>query len=220
MGVLVDDLVTLGVNEPYRMFTSRAEYRLRLRQDNADQRLTEKGRALGLVDDERWSTYAAKKRALERGSAVLGEVVAVPGGDLAGAVTDATGEPIEKPVSLFEILKRPAIDVDRLVDVLRIRGIAVDARVVAQLEIDAKYEGYLRRQDEEIAKVKANEGVTLSPDFDYAGISGLSNELKDKLAARQPATIAQAARVPGVTPAALSLLLVHAKRDAGLRRRA
>ena len=220
MGVLVDDLVTLGVNEPYRMFTSRAEYRLRLRQDNADQRLTEKGRALGLVDDERWSTYAAKKRALERGSTVLGEVVAVPGGDLAGAVTDATGEPIEKPVSLFEILKRPAIDVDRLVDVLRIRGIAVDAQVVAQLEIDAKYEGYLRRQDEEIAKVKANEGVTLSPDFDYAGISGLSNELKDKLAARQPATIAQAARVPGVTPAALSLLLVHAKRDAGLRRRA
>ena len=220
MGVLVDDLVTLGVNEPYRMFTSRAEYRLRLRQDNADQRLTEKGRALGLVDDERWSTYAAKKRALERGSTVLGEVVAVPGGDLAGAVTDATGELIEKPVSLFEILKRPAIDVDRLVDVLRIRGIAVDAQVVAQLEIDAKYEGYLRRQDEEIAKVKANEGVTLSPDFDYAGISGLSNELKDKLAARQPATIAQAARVPGVTPAALSLLLVHAKRDAGLRRRA
>ena len=220
MGVLVDDLVTLGVNEPYRMFTSRAEYRLRLRQDNADQRLTEKGRALGLVDDERWSAYAAKKRALERGSAVLGEVVALPGSDLAGAVTDATGEPIEKPVSLFEILKRPAIDVDRLVDVLRIRGIAVDVRVVAQLEIDAKYEGYLRRQEEEIAKVKANEGVTLSPDFDYAGISGLSNELKDKLAARQPATIAQAARVPGVTPAALSLLLVHAKRDAGLRRRA
>ena len=220
MGVLVDDLVTLGVNEPYRMFTSRAEYRLRLRQDNADQRLTEKGRALALVDDERWSAYAAKKRALERGSAVLAEVVAVPGGDLADAVTDATGEPIEKPVSLFEILKRPAIDVDRLVDVLRARRIAVDAPVVAQLEIDAKYQGYLRRQDEEIAKVKANEGMTLNPDFDYAGIAGLSNELKDKLAARQPATIAQAARVPGVTPAALSLLLVHAKRDAGLRRRA
>ena len=218
MGVLVDDLVTLGVNEPYRMFTSRAEYRLRLRQDNADQRLTEKGRELGLVDDVRWSAYTARKRDLERGAAVLSGVVAVPGNDLAQAITTATGEPIERPVSLFEILKRPAIDVGDLAVVLRQRGIAVDGSVVAQLEIDAKYEGYLQRQDEEIARVKTHEDVALRPDFDYRGISGLSNELKDKLAARQPATIAQAARVPGVTPAALSLLLVHAKRDAGERR--
>ena len=218
--MLVDDLVTLGVTEPYRMFTSRAEYRLRLRQDNADQRLTEQGRALGLVDDARWSAYAGKKRELDRGSAVLAGVVAVPGNDLAGAIAEATGESIEKPVSLFEILKRPGIDVPALVGVLEDHGIAVDEPVVSQLEIDAKYQGYLQRQDEEIARVKANEGVVLRPDFDYRGISGLSNELKDKLAARQPATIAQAARVPGVTPAALSLLLVHAKRDAGERRRA
>ena len=220
IGVLVDDLVTLGVNEPYRMFTSRAEYRLRLRQDNADQRLTEKGRALGLVDDARWSAYAAKKRELERGAALLTGVVAVPGNDLAQAITEATGESIGKPVSLMEILKRPGIVVGGLVNVLRAHGIAVDEPVVAQLEIDTKYEGYLQRQDEEIARVKANEDVVLRPDFDYRGVSGLSNELKDKLAARQPATLAQAARVPGVTPAALSLLLVHAKRDAGEQRRA
>ena len=220
IGVLVDDLVTLGVTEPYRMFTSRAEYRLRLRQDNADQRLTEQGRTLGLVDDARWSAYTAKKRELERGAAVLAGVVAVPGNDLARAIAEATGESIEKPVSLFEVLKRPGIDVGALVGVLGAHGIAVDQPVVSQLEIDAKYQGYLQRQDEEIARVKANEEVALRPDFDYRGISGLSNELKDKLAARQPATIAQASRVPGVTPAALSLLLVHAKRDAGERRRA
>ena len=220
IGVLVDDLVTLGVTEPYRMFTSRAEYRLRLRQDNADRRLTEQGRALGLVDEARWSAYAAKKRELERAAAVLAGVVAVPGNGLARAIAEATGEPIEKPAPLFEILKRPGIDVGALVGVLEAHGIAVDEPVVSQLEIDAKYQGYLQRQDEEIARVRANEGVVLRPDFDYRGISGLSNELKDKLAARQPATIAQAARVPGVTPAALSLLLVHAKRDAGERRHA
>ncbi|MDE0192958.1 MAG: tRNA uridine-5-carboxymethylaminomethyl(34) synthesis enzyme MnmG [Gammaproteobacteria bacterium] len=220
IGVLVDDLVTLGVTEPYRMFTSRAEYRLRLRQDNADQRLTEQGRTLGLVDDARWSAYTAKKRELDRGAAVLAGVVAVPGNDLTRAIAEATGEPIEKPVSLFEMLKRPGIDAGALAGVLNAQGIAVDEPVISQLEIDAKYQGYLQRQDEEIARVRAHEEVALRPDFDYRGISGLSNELKDKLTARQPATIAQAARVPGVTPAALSLLLVHAKRDAGERRRA
>ena len=220
IGVLIDDLITLGVTEPYRMFTSRAEYRLRLRQDNADQRLTRQGRELGLVDDARWFAYTAKKRELDRGAAVLAGVVAVPGSDLARAVVEATAEPIEKPASMFEILKRPGIDVVALVGVLKAHGIAVDEPVVSQLEIEAKYQGYLQRQDEEIARVKANERVMLRPDFDYRAISGLSNELKDKLAARQPATIAQAARVPGVTPAALSLLLVHAKRDAGEQRRA
>lgn len=215
LGVLVDDLVNLGVTEPYRMFTSRAEYRLRLRQDNADRRLTEKGRELGLVDDVRWSAYASRKRELERGAAMLAEVVAVPGSDLASAVAEATGEPIERPVSLFEFLKRPGIDVNPLVAALRDHGIAVSESVVSQLEIDATYAGYMRRQDDEIARVKANEGVVLRPGFDYGGVAGLSTEIRDKLAARRPATIAQAARVPGVTPAALSLLLVHARRDAG-----
>ena len=220
IGVLVDDLVTLGVTEPYRMFTSRAEYRLRLRQDNADVRLTEKGRELGLVDDARWSAYSAKKRELERGATVLAEVMAVPGHDLAHAITAATGEPIDKPASLHEFLKRPGIDVCAMSQALADHGVQMNESVLAQLEIDAKYEGYVLRQDEEIARVKVNEQMALRADFDYRGISGLSNELKDKLTARRPATIAQAARVPGVTPAALSLLLVHAKRDAGEQRRA
>ena len=220
IGVLVDDLVTLGVTEPYRMFTSRAEYRLRLRQDNADVRLTEKGRELGLVDDTRWSAYSAKKRELDRGAAVLAEVMAVPGHDLAHAITAATGEPIDKPASLHEFLKRPGIDVSAVSQALADHGVQVNESVLAQLEIDAKYEGYVLRQDEEIARVKVNEQMALRADFDYRGISGLSNELKDKLTARRPATIAEAARVPGVTPAALSLLLVHAKRDAGEQRRA
>ena len=150
----------------------------------------------------------------------MAEVTAVPGNDLARAISEATGEPIDKPASLFELLKRPGMDVDALAPTLKDHGIAVDPAVLAQLEIDAKYEGYVLRQDEEIARMKANAQMVLRPGFDYRVISGLSNELKDKLEARQPATIAQAARVPGVTPAALSLLLVHAKRDAGEQRRA
>ena len=220
LGVLVDDLVTLGVTEPYRMFTSRAEYRLRLREDNADLRLTERGRSLGLVDDARWAAFSARKRELERGAAVLAEAVAVPGNDLALAIAATTGEAVDKPTSLYELLKRPGIDAGAVGEVLRAGGSKVDDAVLTQLETDAKYEGYVLRQDDEIARVKANERVPLRADFDYGAISGLSNELKDKLQARQPATIAQAARVPGVTPAALSLLVVHAKRDAGEQRRA
>ncbi len=220
LGVLVDDLVTLGVTEPYRMFTSRAEYRLRLREDNADLRLTERGRSLGLVDDARWAAFSARKRELERGAAVLAEAVAVPGNDLALAIAATTGEAVDKPASLYELLKRPGIDAGAVGEVLRAGGSKVDDAVLTQLETDAKYEGYVLRQDDEIARVKANERVPLRADFDYGAISGLSNELKDKLQARQPATIAQAARVPGVTPAALSLLVVHAKRDAGEQRRA
>ena len=220
LGVLVDDLVTLGVTEPYRMFTSRAEYRLRLREDNADLRLTERGRSLGLVDDARWAAFSARKRELERGAAVLAEAVAVPGNDLALAIAATTGEAVDKPASLYQLLKRPGIDAGAVGEVLRAGGSKVDDAVLTQLETDAKYEGYVLRQDDEIARVKANERVPLRADFDYGAISGLSNELKDKLQARQPATIAQAARVPGVTPAALSLLVVHAKRDAGEQRRA
>ena len=195
------------------MFTSRAEYRLRLRQDNADLRLTESGRALGLVDDRRWAVFQARKRELDRAAVLLGEAMAVPGNDLAQAVTQATGETVDKPASLRELLKRPGVDAQSLAGALASGRIAIDGPVLEQLEIDAKYEGYMRRQDEEIERVKANEEYALPRDFDYLSISGLSNELKDKLCERRPETIAQAARVPGVTPAALSLLLVHAKRD-------
>ena len=217
IGVLVDDLVTLGVTEPYRMFTSRAEYRLRLRQDNADLRLTPIGRSLGVVDDERWRVFSDRKRALKAGAERLAETVAAPGTDLARALETATGETIGKSTSLYELLKRPAIDAQAIATVL---GDSPDQDVLAQLEIEAKYAGYMQRQDDEIERVKDNENVALAADFDYARISGLSNELKEKLRTRAPATLAQAARVPGVTPAALSLLLVHAKRAEGERRRA
>ena len=212
LGVLVDDLVTLGVTEPYRMFTSRAEYRLRLRQDNADLRLTPKGRELGLVDDVRWQAFRARKDALRAGAARLAEAMVTPGGDLAGAVLNATGERIAQTVSVRDLLKRPGVDADALAPALEACGVGVAAEVLAQLAIDAKYEGYLARQDDEIAQVKENEDMPLPPAFDYAAISGLSNELTEKLRARKPANLAEAARVPGVTPAALSLLLVHAKR--------
>ena len=212
LGVLVDDLVTLGVTEPYRMFTSRAEYRLRLRQDNADLRLTPKGRELGLVTDERWRAFSTRKEALRAGAARLAETTVTPGGDLAGAVRQATGESVAKPVSVRELLKRPGVDADALAPALESGGVGVPAEVLAQLAIDAKYEGYLTRQDDEIALVKENEGMPLALGFDYDAISGLSNELKEKLRVRRPVNLAEAARVPGVTPAALSLLLVYAKR--------
>jgi len=216
IGVLVDDLVTLGVTEPYRMFTSRAEYRLRLREDNADLRLTPIGRSLGVVDDERWRVFSARKRDLETGAERLAETVAAPGTDLARALETATGETIGKSTSLYGLLKRPAIDAQAIAAALDDPP-APD--VLAQLEIEVKYAGYMQRQDDEIARVKDNENVALAADFDYARISGLSNELKEKLRTRAPATLAQAARVPGVTPAALSLLLVHAKRAEGERER-
>ena len=232
IGVLVDDLLNHGVTEPYRMFTSRAEYRLRLRQDNADLRLTPKGRELGLVDDERWRVFAARKQALELGKRRLAAAVAVPSGDLAQAIEAASGERITASTSLYDLLKRPAVNAKVVAEALATLDPAVNgvqgadetdavgdaglsAAVLAQLEIEAKYAGYMHRQDEEIARVKTNERLPLAADFDYQGISGLSNELKEKLRTRQPETIAQAARVPGVTPAALSLLLVHAKRAGG-----
>ena len=219
MGVLVDDLLNHGVTEPYRMFTSRAEYRLRLRQDNADLRLTPLGRELGLVDDERWRVFSARKRAVELGARRLAGTIAAPNSDLAQAIEAASGERIAASTSLYDLLKRPAVNADSVAAALAAQSEdAFDLGVLAQLEIDAKYAGYMRRQDDEIARVKTNERLPLAADFDYERISGLSNELKEKLRARRPASIAQAARVPGVTPAALSLLLVHAKREVGARR--
>ena len=219
LGVLVDDLVTLGVTEPYRMFTSRAEYRLRLRQDNADLRLTPAGRELGLVDDERWRAFAERQRQLRAGGQRLADAVATPGSELAAAIAQVAGVHVAGATSLRDLLKRPDVDGADVVAALAAVGAPPMAEeVVAQLAIEAKYEGYLQRQDDEIARVKAHEQMPLAADFDYAAISGLSGELKEKLGARRPASIAQAARVPGVTPAALSLLLVHAKRDAGALR--
>ena len=209
IGVLIDDLVTLGTNEPYRMFTSRAEYRLRLRQDNADTRLTPIGRELGLIEDDAWNAFGAKIDGRERAKKALAGERVRPGSVLAQAIEQVSGETIANEATLLELLRRPQITAATLTTI----GFERFAEALDDVEIEAKYAGYIARQDAEIDRVKAHERVVLGADFDFA-IEGLSNELREKLNALRPATLAHAARVPGVTPAALSLLLVHAKRHA------
>jgi tRNA uridine 5-carboxymethylaminomethyl modification enzyme len=216
LGVLVDDLINLGTNEPYRMFTSRAEFRLRLREDNADQRLTPTGRELGLVRDDRWRTYTVKTTALAALKKTFEHIHVNPGTDLAADLSAATGESIGKETPLLSFLKRPGVTVDKVVDALGDRIAAdVAADVLTQLEIETKYEGYIRRQEEEIEKIRRHEGIGLPVSLDYEEVSGLSRELAEKLSAAQPATLARASRIPGMTPAALSLLLVHARKYSG-----
>ena len=213
LGVLVDDLITLGTREPYRMFTSRAEYRLRLREDNADQRLTPVGRELGLVSGKRWQAFCRKRATLE---ALAGRVSAAhlhPGSELAAALGRVSGEAINRETSLAAFIRRPGVTLKPLAGILKERlGIDAPATVWEQLEIEIKYEGYIRRQDEEIERIRRHEGIELPLDMSYEAIPGLSRELSEKLAAARPATIARASRIPGMTPAALSLLLVHARR--------
>ena len=211
MGVLVDDLVNLGTNEPYRMFTSRAEYRLRLRQDNADLRLTPIGREMGLVDDRRWRAFEAKRESIRAATALLEAERVGPGTEVARALAARCGESVSKETNLLDLLKRPRVRASDIAAV--VPGLAAcSPEAVEQVEIQAKYDGYIKRQDEEIAKARAREEVVLPPDLDYAAISGLSNELKSKLSRARPATLARAARIPGVTPAALSLLRIFARR--------
>jgi tRNA uridine 5-carboxymethylaminomethyl modification enzyme len=214
LGVLVDDLVTRGVMEPYRMFTSRAEYRLQLREDNADLRLTEEGRRLGLVDDARWSAFARKRDAIERETARLRATWAHPRAAPEAVEAGILGQRLERECSLFDLLRRPEVSYRSLMQLPYAGGSTEDATVAEQVEINAKYAGYIARQREEVEHQLAQESVRLPADLDYASLRGLSKEVQQKLNAARPETIGQASRIQGVTPAAISLLLVYVKRRA------
>ncbi len=210
LGVLVDDLVTRGVSEPYRMFTSRAEYRLSLREDNADLRLTEIGRRLGCVDDARWSAFCRKRDAIERELSRLATTTVNPKCLPASRAVEWLGQAIERDYSLAELLRRPEVTYEA------IRAIAPgpehDAQVLEQVQIQTKYAGYIERQRAEVARHAHHEGWPIPDDFDYDDVRGLSVEVRQKLSRHRPGTVGEAARVSGVTPAAVSLLLVALKK--------
>src|SRR5210317_1517133 len=223
IGVLVDDLITRGTSEPYRMFTSRAEHRLLLREDNADLRLTSYGRELGLVDDERWRRFEAKRDAIEAESVRLQAILLRPG-DLSDAETDTLGFALGREQRADEVLRRPEIDYRGLSALAAVGegefgGLdeRVRDQVAAQVEIQAKYAGYIRRQQEEIERHQRHGDTPLPEDLDYSAVTGLSSEVRQKLGAARPASVGQAARISGVTPAAISLLLVHLKKRRELR---
>ena len=209
IGVMVDDLVHLGTTEPYRMFTSRAEFRLRLRQDNADLRLLELGREMGLVGDVRLQQFRAKRRAVDALAEKLRGDMVFPGSDIDKALVLN----LSRETTLHEALKRPEVLPNDLVRVLGLVEEA-DEQAMQQLAIEVKYAGYIKRQDEEIAKIRRHETMRIPTELDFASIDGLSNELRQKLAAQRPDSLAHASRIPGMTPAALSILLVHAKKAA------
>ncbi|MDX2422103.1 MAG: tRNA uridine-5-carboxymethylaminomethyl(34) synthesis enzyme MnmG [Amphritea sp.] len=210
LGVLVDDLITMGTSEPYRMFTSRAEYRLILREDNADLRLTEKGRELGLVNDERWQRFCDKREAVELENQRLKETWIQPGTPEADVLNAKLQQPINREYNLKDLVKRPELN---YAAVAGLKGAPVtDPQVAEQVEIQIKYAGYIDRQKEDIEKVRRQEDTLLPLDFDYASVGGLSNELTSKLEQVRPESIAQAARIQGMTPAAISLLLIHLKK--------
>jgi len=211
IGVLVDDLITLGTSEPYRMFTSRAEYRLILREDNADLRLTEKGRELGLVGDERWQAFCEKREAIEQEQQRLKECWIQAGSDEAKSLEDKLSSPLSREYTLADLIKRPELN---YADVAGLKGESVDnPQVAEQVEIQFKYAGYIDRQKTEISQMRRQENTPLPADFDYGQVGGLSNELKAKLEEIRPTTIAQASRIQGMTPAAISLLLVYLKKQ-------
>jgi len=213
LGVLVDDLITLGTKEPYRMFTSRAEYRLLLREDNADLRLTEAGRTLGLVDDHRWAGFVAKREAIEQEAARLQSHWVQPGSPAAAVIDEKLGKPLSREYRLSDLLKRPELTYDDLAALPGIVGEAVTDPVVAeQVQIQAKYQGYIDRQQDEIDKLKRHEATPLPSDLDFSRVEGLSNEIRQKLEEARPATLAHASRISGVTPAAVSILLIHLKK--------
>lgn len=215
LGVLVDDLITRGVSEPYRMFTSRAEYRLSLREDNADLRLTETGRRLGLVDDVRWEVFNRKRDAIAAEVERLKSCWINPGVVAMHEIERVLGKPIEREYSLFDLLRRPEVSYRSLMTLpgagLPIEGVDI----VEQIEIQAKYHGYIERQKEDVAKMAQQENTPIPVDLDYAQLNGLSIEVRQRLAQLRPQTVGQASRIQGVTPAAIAVLLVHLKKVRG-----
>ena len=212
IGVLVDDLVTLGTQEPYRMFTSRAEFRLLLREDNADLRLTEKGRELGLVDDLRWQAFCDKREAIEKEQQRLRAHLVRPADLSAEQAHDLLNDELRRETRALDLLSRPQLDYRKLMTIEDVGPGHPDPKVAEQVEIQAKYAGYIDRQHLEIARTRESAGMQLPEDFDYARVHGLSTELREKFQQHRPSTVGQAARIPGVTPAAVSLLVIHLKR--------
>lgn len=220
LGVLVDDLSTLGTKEPYRMFTSRAEYRLMLREDNADARLTAKGRELGLVDDERWASFNAKMEQIERERQRLQQQWIHPQHPSLDKVNALLKTPLSREASLEELIRRPEVSYRALMAIEGLAPEALDPLAAEQVEIQIKYQGYIDRQQDEIDKQKRHEQTRLPAQFDYSLVKGLSNEVISKLNQTQPETVGQAARISGITPAAISLLLVYLKKQGLLRKSA
>jgi len=215
VGVLIDDLITHGTREPYRMFTSRAEYRLQLREDNADLRLTEQGRQLGLVDDARWAAFARKREAIEAETARLRAMVAAPNNALGAALMRELELPLTRDTAALDLLRRPEIGYADLMNVEGFGPGVSDSQVAEQVEVQVRYAGYVDRQREEIERQRRHEATPIPTDFNYDDVTGLSAEVRQKLLKSRPETIGQAARIAGVTPAAISLLLVFLKRHAG-----
>ncbi len=208
IGVLIDDLITHGTTEPYRMFTSRAEYRLQLREDNADTRLTEIGHQMGIVDEQRWAAFSRKAAAVKTETERLNKLWATPGNALGAAVQAQLNVPITRECNVLDLIKRPEITYASLMSVADLGPGVSDEKVAEQIEIGVKYSGYLARQQEDIERNRRHEDSEIPDDFDYQTISGLGNELEAKLMKVRPQTIGQAQRIPGMTPAAISLLLV------------
>ena len=222
LGVLVDDLITKGVNEPYRMFTSRAEFRLQLREDNADMRLTEQGRRMGLVDDARWDSFSRKREAVSRETERLKSTWVNPRVVSAEEAERVLGKAMEREYNLFDLLRRPGVDYEKLASmnegqyataaVLPEALGELSASVIEQVEITAKYSGYIDRQKDEVERAAHFERLRLPADFDYMSVAALSFEVRQTLQKHRPETLGQASRMSGVTPAAISLLLVHLKK--------
>ncbi len=220
LGVLVDDLITMGTKEPYRMFTSRAEYRLILREDNADMRLTEKGHEVGLISEERWVAFCKKREAIELETQRMKSSWIVPNTPEAEAINPKLETPISHEYSLLDLLKRPGVEYADVAHLKNAPETPVDEQVSEQVQISVKYAGYIARQADDIERMRRQENTPLPEDLDYTKIDGLSNEVKQKLQEARPATLAAASRIQGVTPAAVSLLLVHLKKRAISRKSA